>query len=137
MHIRDQSIPYMAYFVHFESFNSFLLKYLKQNLLNRNRKYFLQLFEKSEKNLVKMHCAFVIKSVISTYLTSTQSGVLMYLGIWKYHFIHSFFYESISLKKEHLKLMHLFLANQGQNFFFMICQMSLYILLPFYKAQAQ
>ena len=60
--------------------------------------------------------------------------VLMYLGIWKYHFISLFFYESISLKKEHLKLMHLFLANQGQKSFFLWSVKRLYIFYsPFIK----
>ena len=83
-----------------------------------------------------MHCAFVIKSEISTYILNKQAErcVLMYLGIWKYHFISLFFYESISLKKEHLKLMHLFLANQGQKSFFLWSVKRLYIFYsPFIK----
>ena len=46
-----------------------------------------------------------------------------------------FFYESISLKKEHLKLMHLFLANQGQkSFFYDLSNVSRYIFYsPFIK----
>ena len=55
--------------------------------------------------------------------------------IWKYHFIALFFfYESIFLKKEHLKLMHLFLANQGQKSFFLWSVKRLYIFYsPFIK----
>ena len=61
----------------------------------------------------------------------------MFLCIWAYGNItlfHSFFYESISLKKEHLKLMHLFLANQGQKSFFLWSVKCLYIFYsPFIK----
>ena len=64
--------------------------------------------------------------------------VLMYLGIWKYHFI-SLFFLWVNFPKERAPQIDasFFGKSRPEIFFFMICQTSLYILLPFYKAQAQ
>ena len=118
MQIRDQSIPYINL-------------YILSPLTLFCRSIWTKIWKKSRQNALCIRDQICDKYILNKH-AERCSYVFGHMEISLYFTL--FFYESISLKKEHLKLMHLFLANQGQKSFFLWSVKCLYIFYsPFIK----